>query len=462
MSPGLNTFGHRVTHPPVREPAFWVAQVILLTIATVHLLVDMRVDVASSPFPAGIPVALLVVPVGFTALRYGLAGSAASGAWAIVLWLPDLLLPPSQGHVGGDLVDLILIIVVALVFGDRIDAERLARARVERATAESMAVGARYRKLFETNSAPILVIDALGTVSDANPAAVGLFGPEVLGVPVGEVSGVDMDLRAPSSQTLALPDGHDYRIELVAIPDATGAISTQVIFEDVTAERSEGRRASHYAALVVKAEEDQRSRLARELHDEPLQLFLHLARRIETLGASVGVPERVSGELDQVRLQALDAAGRLRTLAHDLRPPTLDRLGLLAALTSLIADLEDESGLTVHFDVLGTEIRTAPELELAAFRIVQEALRNVVRHADTKVCSVEVEFAPAELQLRVSDSGSGFDTLDPLVGDSGHLGLLGIQERTRLLGGVLRIESGMGEGTRIDARLPLLEHSPTG
>jgi hypothetical protein len=96
----------QAAHPPIREVGFWVVQLMVATIAGLHLLVDVKFEVATSTFPAGIPVTLLIVPVGYAALRYGLAGSASTEISAVFLWLPDLLLPPKQGHIGGDLVDL--------------------------------------------------------------------------------------------------------------------------------------------------------------------------------------------------------------------------------------------------------------------------------------------------------------------------------------------------------------------
>ena len=454
MSADFALVARRAVHPPIREVRFWVIQLMVLTIAGLHLLVDVQFVVATSAFPAGIPVTLLIVPVGYAALRYGLAGSAATGIWAVFLWLPDLLLPPKQGHIGGDLVDLMLILVVTLFFGQRIDYERLAYARSERATAEALAVEARYRRLFETNRAPILVINSQGAVTDANPAARLLFGEDMVGKLGASI--VEIDPSQPPGRVLALPDGRDYRIDLVSVPSATGEPLTQMIFEDVTEERSEGRRATQYAALVVQAEEDQRRHLARELHDEPLQLFLHLARRIESLGGAPGVPADVAAGLVEVRDQVLDAAAGLRSLARDLRPPTLDRLGLVAALTSLIADLEDEAGLHIQFQITGAEARVAPELELGVFRLVQEALRNIVRHAETDTCTVIVEFQPEELRLRVIDAGMGFDSDNQDQPGAGHLGLLGMRERTRLLGGALQIQSSLGQGTVVQATLPLV------
>jgi signal transduction histidine kinase len=445
----------RAARPPVREGRFWVIQAMVVFIAGVHLLVDLHVSVDTGAFPAGIPVALLIVPVGYAALRYGLAGSAATGIWATLLWLPDLLLPNDQGHVGGDLLNLALVDVVAFAFGQLIVAERLAHSRVERATAESLAVEARYHRLFETNRSPIVVLDHQGSVSDANPAAKALLGEDVVGRLRATLFDGAETLDEQVGRVLCLPDGRDYRLDFVSLPAGPGDPPTQVIFEDVTEERSEGRRATRYAQLVVQAEEDQRRRLSRELHDEPLQLFLHLARRLESLGGVPGVPEAVAGGLGEARLQALDAADRLRILARDLRPPALDQLGLVAALSSLVADIEDEAGLAVKLRVIGTECRLASDAELGAFRIAQEAMRNSLRHAGASQLLVTVEFGANELALTVADDGRGFNPESLGEHGSGHLGLLGMSERTRLLGGHLQVRSAPGQGTVVEAAVPL-------
>ena len=450
----------RAAHPPVSEGRFWIIQAMVLVIAGVHLFVDLHVSAETGAFPAGLPVALLILPVGYAALHYGLAGSASTGIWATLAWLPDLLLPKDQGHAGGDLVNLALVLAVAFFFGQHIEAERLADARVERATAERLAAEARYRQLFETNRSPILVLDDHARVSDANPAARALLGGDVVGRSSEVLFNAAAALGEQTGRVFYLPDGRDYRLDLVSLPAGTGDPSTQVIFEDVTEERSEGRRATRYAELVVEAEEDQRRRLSRELHDEPLQLFLHLARRLESLGGTPGLPGTVAGSLGEARMQALDAAARLRTLARDLRPPALDELGLAAALSSLLTDVEDEAGLLATFKVTGAEARLAPEIELGAFRIVQEAVRNTLRHAGANHLLVTVGFRTDELALSVSDDGRGF--VPDGLGDqgSGHLGLLGMRERTRLLGGDLEVRSAPGQGTVVEATVPLSTPRP--
>lgn len=456
----LAAIARRAAHPPVREGRFWIIQAMVLLIAGVHLFADFHGSTEIGAFPAGLPVALLIIPVGYAAIRYGLTGSAATGIWATLAWLPDLLLPHDQGHVGGDLVNLALVDFVAFFFGEHIEAERLAHARVDRATAERHAAEARYRQLFETNRSPILVLDDHGRVSDANPAARALLGADVLGRASKELFDGDATLDEQAGRVLYLPDGRDYRLGLVSLPAGTGDPSTQVIFEDVTEERSEGRRATRYAELVVQAEEDQRRRLSRELHDEPLQLFLHLARRLEGLGGTPGIPGTVVGSLGEARSQALGAATRLRTLARDLRPPALDELGLAAALSSLVSDVEDEAVLDATFKVTGTETRLAPEIELGVFRIVQEAVRNALRHAGASRLLVTVRFQTDEIALSVSDDGRGF--VPEGLGDqgSGHLGMLGMHERMRLLGGRLEVRSAPGEGTVVEATVPLSTPRP--
>ena len=447
----------RVLHPPLRETRFWIIQLIVLVIVVLHFIIDTDATSANGALAAAIPVAILVLPIGYAGLRYGLAGSFATAIWAMMLWLPDLLLPHNEGHTGADLVNLLIVLVVAFVFGQRIEAERIAHSRVEETTMTALAVEIGYRRLFETNRSPILVLDDHGVVVDANPAAQDLLGPGVIGSPGAGLVGGDQDFDTLSGQVLTLPNERDYRLDVVTLPANTNGIRRQLNFEDVTEERSEQRRTRHFAQLIVQVEEDQRRRLSRELHDEPLQLFLHLARRLELLAGVHGVPGEVTEGLDEARHQALDAAGRLRTLSRDLRPPALDQLGLVAAVSSLVADLDDGDGPDVQLDVLGTPRRLAPDIELGAFRIIQESLRNARRHAKAREVDVTIEFRPHALELRVADDGAGFDPLAAgrVATQAPSLGLVGMRERTRLLSGTLDVHSSPGHGTIIEVSMPL-------
>ena len=448
----------KILHPPVNELPFWIVQATVLVIVSIHYLLDVKPSVVSATFPTGVPVALLVIPIGYAALRYGLAGSSATATWTIVLWLPDLMLPHDEGHVGDDVMNLAIVLLVAFLFGRSVEAQRLTQRRADAASARTLAAEAGYHQLFESNRSPILVIDESNFVSDANPAARSLLGASVVGRSSHHVIG-DLDLEAHAGEVLTLNDGHDYRLDVVTMPLGSSALRHQVNFEDVTEERADERRARHFAQRVVAVEEDQRRRLARELHDEPLQLFLHLARRLEILSTHAAVPADVTTGLTEARRQALDAAAKLRTVARDLRPPALDELGLVPALSSLIADADaDAESLDVRLVLEGPSTRLAPDVELAAFRIVQESLRNARRHGAARHVRVKVTFERKALHLEVSDDGVGFD-VDQHVRRSSlegatSLGILGMRERARLLGGTLRVDSQRGAGTAVSAVLP--------
>ena len=443
----------RSLRPLLADRRFWAIQAVVLLLAGAHLLTDLHSSIETGAFPGGIPVALLIVPVGYAAVRFGLSGSAATAFFGTVLWLPDLVLPHDQGHAPSDVVNLVLVDAVAIFFGQRIEAERRSHARVERATLGRLRAEAGYRQLFEANRAPILVLDAGGSVRATNPAARALFGDGAIGATAGALVGEGDTIEMLHDRVVTLRDGRDYRVDLVELPDADGA-AAQLVFGDVTEERSEARRAAWRRSLMVAAEEEQRRRLARELHDEPLQLLLHLARRLEALSASAGVPTAVAAGLEDARVRSLQAATRLRSVARDLRPPALDQFGLVPTLASFLADVEDDSGLVVELLVEGEARRLWPEAELGAFRIAQEAVRNAVRHAAARHVEVRLCFEADLLRLSVADDGVGFVVADE--DDSrAHLGIVGMTERANLLGGQLDVQSAPGQGTAVRASFPV-------
>ncbi|MHB1520680.1 MAG: sensor histidine kinase [Ferrimicrobium sp.] len=455
-STDLRSILGRIVHPPLGEARFWVLQLSVLVIAGVHLLSDISLARADSAFPFSLPVALMIIPILYAALHYGLSGSAATAIWAVLLWLPDLLLPHDQGHPGSDLVNLALVVLVAIVVGHRIEAERLAHTHITQLNSERLAAETLYRQLFEANRSPILVLDGSGVVRDANTAATFAFGQSPVGQRAESLCEATRSLAECAGQIASLPDDRDYRIEMATLAHDNSEVTTQLIFEDVTEEVTGERRATHYARLVVQAEEDQRLRLSRELHDEPLQLFLHIARRLEGLAEMDGLPLDAATRLAEVHDLTLEAAGSLRSVTRDLRPPALDQLGLVAAISSLLSDVkENEPDLFVKLEVSGNEVRLVAPFELGVFRITQEAIHNTVRHAGATRLIVRIDFRSQSLALRISDDGCGFepDTQDLIR--SGHLGLLGMHERARLLEGGLEVASAPNSGTIVSALFPI-------
>lgn len=457
-----STAAHQALGPPLRESRFWLVQAVVAGLAMTHLALDIALAAEPSSIPAGVPVALLLAPVSYAALRYGLSGSVATALWATLLWLPDLLLPDNRGHPGNDLIELALVIAVAVFVGYHIDAERAEHAKAQRATTGQQVAEARYRQLFHTNAAPILVTSEQGTVLDANPAARALVRGAIVGRGSSDIlaSGPVMTAGGPG-QVIAMPaDGsgvHYYRVNVAEVPTSPEQKPIrQFVLQDVTEDRAEGDRAHRFAELLLKVQEEERRRIAQELHDEPLQLLVHLARTIERLKADpVALPDGLAGARDQT----LDIAARLRAVMAGLRPAALEQLGLVAALRGFLADVGESTDLHTDLQVRGKQVRLAPDIELSAYRIAQEAVNNVVRHADAGKLAVTVTFTDRELRIRVTDNGRGFDSgaVDSQLA-AGHLGMPGMCERAMLVGGQLTVSSQPDCGTVIEVIVPVVDH----
>jgi signal transduction histidine kinase len=217
------------------------------------------------------------------------------------------------------------------------------------------------------------------------------------------------------------------------------------------------RSMRYYVQQVTRAQEDERARIARELHDDTLQSLIVLSRRLETLAKA---DERLSPsralELYDLWKHTDDVIQGLRRFNRDLRPSTLDDLGLVPALEGLAAGMTDVDGIITRVYVKGAIRRLAPEVELALFRIAQEALNNVKKHAEATEVVINVAFTDDAVEMTVHDNGKGFTLPAPVeeLATSGHLGLIGMLERARLLGGALSINSQQGLGTNVIVTVP--------
>lgn len=210
---------------------------------------------------------------------------------------------------------------------------------------------------------------------------------------------------------------------------------------------------------IVSAQEKERRRIARELHDETGQaltaLGLGLAAAAESMASD---PSRAAQQLAELRALSAQAIEELHELVADLRPSILDDLGLVPALRRQIEDFESRTEVQVEFHVEGRRRRMRPEIETVLFRIAQEALTNIAKHASAGAATVGLAYADGSVQLTVRDDGRGFDPEEVLGGDSERRrawGLLGIQERVALVGGTCQISSQPGTGTTIHVDIPL-------
>ncbi len=210
---------------------------------------------------------------------------------------------------------------------------------------------------------------------------------------------------------------------------------------------------------TVAALEEERRRIAHELHDEIGQLLTALSLRLGSLQQAVADANGLSEQIRSLRQLTEESVAELRLLVSDLRPSQLDHLGMVAAVRALIQESHKRFGLKVDFEVAGQRRRLPPDVELAVFRIAQESLTNVVRHAGVLEARVCLRFAPDGVEIAVSDNGVGFTYAGSESLNGAHWGLLGMNERAAQWGGTVAIETAPGQGTRVVAWLPVAEET---
>jgi signal transduction histidine kinase len=212
-----------------------------------------------------------------------------------------------------------------------------------------------------------------------------------------------------------------------------------------------------YVGAITAGQEDERGRLARELHDGTVQSLVALDQRAQLAQLALkDAPPEVRERLADMRRMTTTLIDEVRRVVRALRPNYLEDLGLLPALEMLARDLQTASGLPAMFTSSGQPRRLSPGQEIAIYRIVQEALTNTARYASARSAKVTVIYTGQEVVVRVQDDGKGFlapERVSDLVA-SGHYGLMGMQERAELLGARLDIQSTPGAGTSIEVRLP--------
>lgn len=213
-----------------------------------------------------------------------------------------------------------------------------------------------------------------------------------------------------------------------------------------------------YARQITQAQEDERKRIARELHDETAQALIDLSRRLDDLANQrAQISESTRKRLEEFQELIDEILQGVRRFSRDLRPSVLDDLGLLPALEGLMADMKEGNGIKTELRVHGDRRRLPPEAELVLFRIVQEALNNAKRHSQASRVVTTVEFNGGRTRITVEDNGRGFEVPErtgELV-SSGKLGLIGMHERAQLLGGTLTLRSELGKGTTVIVDVPV-------
>jgi len=210
---------------------------------------------------------------------------------------------------------------------------------------------------------------------------------------------------------------------------------------------------------IILAQEDERKRIAREIHDGPAQSLANLVLRTEIAERMLDTNdlEMIRMELSDLRTQVRLGLGEIRKIIFNLRPMALDDLGLVPTLRKFVQDFEDKTKIRAVFETTGKEKRMPSAMEAAMYRLVQEAFNNALKHANPTYVSLEMHFQEDSIQLSIADNGCGFSVglVEAKARVHSQFGLVGMRERVELLQGRIDIESAVGQGTKIKIQVPI-------
>ena len=237
-----------------------------------------------------------------------------------------------------------------------------------------------------------------------------------------------------------------------------GYLTSQI--SNVVAQMDIASKNKFLGVQIIKAQEDERLRVSREIHDGPAQEMANLIYQASICERLVDSrPEEAKAGLQELRRQIRTCLADVRQIIFDMRPMSLDDLGLVPALRQLVSKLEERKILKTDFQVNGKERALEKHVEVTLFRIIQEGLNNIHRHAGVSEGRLRLLFSSNDLSILISDEGRGFDMAETEEmrksgTGNGHFGILGMEERAKLIGASLNVISNPGEGTKIHVKLP--------
>lgn len=209
-----------------------------------------------------------------------------------------------------------------------------------------------------------------------------------------------------------------------------------------------------FGSKIIKAQEEERRRVAREIHDGPAQDMANIVFRAEVCERLIDTDlGRAKNELGELREQVRVCLQEIRKIIFDLRPMTIDDLGVVATVRKILETMKDEHKIIAELRVMGEEKRLDSYIEIGMFRIIQEALTNIIKHAQATIVLIRIDFSPKFIFAIIEDNGKGFDSTAEIGNES--FGLMGMKERINLLNGELTIKSAVGTGTKVIIKVPL-------
>jgi PAS domain S-box-containing protein len=476
---------------PLRNPHLWAIAFITILLAVVYYadwfgiagFIPFGEAFFSEEYLHEIHRTLLIIPMLYAALVFHSKGALVMSFACFCIVLPRaVFISPHPDALARALIFTILASLATMLLGmEQNRRKRLQKAYVKLGTAHSelensagqlKASEERYKDLFESASEAIIVSDPEGNIVEANRATVALVGysvEELQRMNIKQLLAGEAIATADSIQQLWIrgkaedkrheerllkKDGTEVIVELAAraITANDHPVAIQTIARDVTEERRLRDNLQFYILEITQAQEEERKRIARELHDETAQGLAALAFHIEGITRySKQLPGEVVERLEQLLRETESLMEGVRRFSHELRPGLLDHLGLVPAVEWLTAETSVTGGIDASLKKAGKERRLSPQVELVLFRIAQEALSNARRHSEATRVEVQIEFTPEKVRLEVADNGKGFE-LPKMLGELAarkKLGILGMQERARIINGSLSVQSEAGKGTTV-------------
>lgn len=461
--------------PRIWSRQFWAVQGLVVGIAVIHDVIEGTGFMPQLGVLYIIPISLFFVPVVYAALNFGFAGAITTALWAIIITLPNWVFWHQGLERWGVIFQMAIVLAMAVFVGQRVDREKNALQQAEATSTELKTSRMKYLSLFESSPIAVLVFDLSGIVLEANPAASSLFGrgkATLEGTPIADLLGTAYTQKLLGSSrkkrrqadSLVLKTGGNQELHLepmlTEVSDGQGNFVTQILFRDVTEEYGRQADLKAYAAHVVRVQEEERQRISRELHDGTIQSLSLLYRRLDALQRDRHLlSPSLSEGLIKARETAEEVVSELRDFTKTLRPPILDDFGIVTSVRKLLADFTERTKVKNQLKVVGETRRLPADTELSLFRITQEALWNIERHAKATGITVTLSLTKHEARLKVVDDGVGFSmaSFPHDFVSSGKLGLLSIQERAELLNGKLEIQSSPGNGTSIIVSIPVTD-----
>ncbi len=464
----------------IRHPWFWLILLLLILISLPYYLDGMPGSAYVSNFLAGIGLTrhtleriLYLLPVLLAGLFFRWKGAMVVSIVVLALMLPQVFyLSPSPIDAFFETGAVFTVSIALTMIFRYLNKEKDQRLQLEDIRKNLTESEITYRQLYENAHDAVFIYNANGLIMSANRSCAALSGysPEELRLKnVNELlseesrvllSAVEQLLQQGENSNWTTEvqlikkdkDEASIQLSISMINTRNGSPSFLCTARDVSDQKRMQENLEYYLQQATRAQEEERKRIALELHDETIQDLVVLSRQLDVL-ATKG--KELSAEnsllLKELRQETKNIIQSLRNLSQDLRPATLDPLGLLPALENLTSEITKYSGISMKVNVLGTERRLPEEVELILFRITQEALRNVARHSKATMSEITLEFDDQRIRVSVTDNGSGFHVPEKInsLSKDGKLGLVGMLERARLINGHLSVYSEPGKGTKI-------------